>query len=477
MTISDVFDQGRIAAGGLADFARGFGTPTVRLGVTGLARSGKTVFITALVHALLQGARMPAFTAHAQGRIARVYLEPQPDDHVPRFAYEAHLAAIGGPERRWPEGTRGISQLRLTFDYEPRGLIARSFGSGRLHLDIVDYPGEWVLDLPLMNQSYAQWSNATIAASRNPPRAVLAAAWHAHLSSLDANAPADEAQAVAAAELFTAYLARCRQSDVSLSTLPPGRFLMPGEYAGSPLLSFAPLDVAPDAQPQRGTLASLMERRYHSYVTTIVRPFFFNHFARLDRQIVLADVLSALNAGPTAVQDLRSALEGVLACYRQGANGIVSALFGRRIDRILFAATKADLLHHVSHDRLEAILKLLVQDASARAAFSGAAVGSAAVAAIRATREATVKHKGEDLPCIAGTPEAGATIGKQRFDGTAEAAIFPGDLPENAAEALEHGLEAQVEFVNFRPPLAVNGAFPHIRLDRALEFLIGDRFA
>ena len=30
-----------------------------------------------------------------------------------------------------------------------------------------------------------------------------------------------------------------------------------------------------------------------------------------------------------------------------------------RIDRILFAATKADLLHHSSHDRLENVLRVL----------------------------------------------------------------------------------------------------------------------
>jgi alkylation response protein AidB-like acyl-CoA dehydrogenase len=42
--------------------------PTLRLGVTGLSRSGKTVFITALVQALTGGARLPVFRAQAQGR-------------------------------------------------------------------------------------------------------------------------------------------------------------------------------------------------------------------------------------------------------------------------------------------------------------------------------------------------------------------------------------------------------------------------
>ena len=69
-------------------------SPTIRLGVTGLSRSGKTVFITALVHGLMQGGRFPVFEPLATGRIARARLAPQPDDAVPRFDYEGHVRAL-----------------------------------------------------------------------------------------------------------------------------------------------------------------------------------------------------------------------------------------------------------------------------------------------------------------------------------------------------------------------------------------------
>jgi predicted YcjX-like family ATPase len=457
--------------------ATGLVNPTLRLGVTGLSRSGKTVFITALVHALTKGSRLPVFEAYAQGRITRAYLEPQPDDDLPRFAYEDHLQRLTADDRSWPEGTRRISQLRLTLEYEPRGLIARNFGSGKLHIDIVDYPGEWLLDLPLMNLSYRQWSEATIAASRIEPRASLAKAWHTHLATLDAESGAFELNAVKAAEHFTAYLAKCREDDVALSSLLPGRFLMPGDFAGSPLLTFAPIIAKTYDEFPKGSLGDLMERRYDSYVSKIVRPFFFSHFARLDRQIVLVDALSALNAGPAAVQDLKIALTQVLACFRLGANSILSRVLGRRIDRILFAATKADLLHQTSHDRLENILRLIIEDASAKAKFSGATIDVAALAAIRATREAKVKQKNEELPCIAGVPQEGEKLGSSTFDGESEVAIFPGDLPANSLDALDGTLQGKLKFVRFRPPPLKDGSFPHIRLDRSLEFLLGDRFA
>jgi uncharacterized protein len=476
-------DQARIALGGLGDYATGFVAPSLRLGVTGLSRSGKTVFITALIHALLHGARMPLFNAYANGRITRAYLEPQVHYELPRFPYEAHLAALTGKDRHWPESTWRMSELRLTIDYVPRGFFARNLRRWRLHIDILDYPGEWLLDLPLLSLTYRQWSHATLQAAAQPPRSALAKDWLGHLGTVDPLGPADEMTAQTAAQLFTGYLARCRDDAVALSSLPPGRFLMPGDLEGSPLLTFAPLDLPAETSP-RGSLADMMQRRYDAYVAHVVRPFFFDHFARLDRQIVLVDVLSALNAGPSAIGDLKSALSDVLGAFRQGANTWLSQLLGRRIDRILFAATKADLVHHTSHEALAGILRAVIEDAAKRAQYAGAHIDVAAIAAVRATREATVAQAGEDLPCIVGVPQAGETIGSESFDGNTEAAVFPGDLPDDPHQALDGSLEGALRFVRFRPPaiaaprpLMPAAPFAHIRLDRTLEFLIGDRLA
>ena len=74
---STLIDEARVALGGIGDLFAGVVSPTLRLGVTGLSRAGKTVFITALIHNLLKGGRLPLFSAEAEGRIARAYLEPQ----------------------------------------------------------------------------------------------------------------------------------------------------------------------------------------------------------------------------------------------------------------------------------------------------------------------------------------------------------------------------------------------------------------
>jgi predicted YcjX-like family ATPase len=438
------------------------------------------------VQALVEGGRLPVFRAQAEGRIASSALSPQPDDTVPRFDYETHLADLVGPDRHWPDSTRQISELRVTIDFQS----TRRFGSAmsRLTLDIVDYPGEWLLDLPLLNMSYREWSAQTLAASRAGSRPAIAGPWHAFLAGLDPAGPENEALARQAAVLFTDYLRAGRDERFALSTLPPGRFLMPGDLEGSPALTFAPLDLPTVGEAPAGSLHAMMERRYESYKHKIVRPFFTHHFARLDRQIVLVDALSALNAGPQAVRDLETALTSVLSAFRVGANSWWSAIFRPRIQKILFAATKADHLHHTSHDRLEAILRKMADGAIARASFSGATVDVVALASVRATREASVKQGRQTLPCIIGTPIAGERSANETFDGEAEIAVFPGELPANpdaifeggAFSGLENGHRDGVDyrFIRFRPPKIEAGQiFPHIRLDRTLEFLIGDKLA
>jgi predicted YcjX-like family ATPase len=461
----------------------GLATPTVRLGVTGLARSGKTVFITALVRNLIAGGRLPYFGAMAEGRIGRAYLEPQPDDRVPRFAYEEHLALLAQDPPEWPEGTKRISQLRVTIEFTPGTALRRAIGSGRLHVDIVDYPGEWLIDLPLLELSFADWSVEAVAEAKAPQRAAAAAPWLQMLSELNADGPADEQLALKGSELFTRYLEEARAGP-SLSAPGPGRFLLPGDLAGSPLLTFFPLPPAGEAGHARGSLGAMLARRFESYKAHVVKPFFRDHFARLDRQIVLIDALSAVNAGAEAVGDLERTMEAILKCFRPGANTWLSGILARRIDRLLFAATKADHLHHASHDRLEAILRRLADRAIARASFAGAEVKVMALAALRATREAEARQGRQRLPCIVGVPMPGERIGRKVFDGRAEAAVFPGDLPEDAAEVERESRAEEVHFLRFRPPRVTlevpsgeTPALPHIRLDRAIDFLLGDRLA
>ncbi|WP_435164314.1 YcjX family protein [Falsirhodobacter sp. 1013] len=445
-----------------------FSDPVIRLGVTGLSRAGKTVFITGLVANLLDRGRMPQLKAQAEGRIESVWLQPQPDITLPRFDYEAHLAALTGDDPRWPDSTRSISELRLSFRVRPSGMFSGLQGMQTVHLDIIDYPGEWLLDLALLDKTYEEWSDATFAriAKRPQARDFLATA-----RAEDGALPLNEGRALALAESFTAYLQAARKDGYSDCT--PGRFLLPGDLAGSPVLTFAPLPKPSDAR--RGTLWHEMARRYEGYKDKVVRPFFRNHFSRIDRQVVLVDALSAIHDGPQALEDLRRTMADILTAFRPGANSFLSQiLLGKRVERILFAATKADHIHHTQHPRLTAIMEALLRDARDRAAFAGARTEAMSLASLRATVEEEITRHGEVLEAVRG-----------RLPDNRHVAMYPGELPADPArllsparEGVEKWLDAEFSLMSFAPArstLRPGEGPPHIRLDRAAQFLIGDR--
>ena len=457
------------AASGLA---APFSEPVIRLGVTGLSRAGKTVFITGLVANLLQHGRMPQLRAAASRRLEAVYLQPQPDLTLPRFAYEDHLAAmtgdgIAGQGPHWPQSTRAISELRLSFRVRPEGFLAGLTGARTLHVDIVDYPGEWLLDLGLLDKTYAEWSEATLDRIAKRPQA---AGFMAQVRAEDAALAHDEAKAQGLAAAFTAYLRAARAAGWSDCT--PGRFLLPGDLAGSPVLTFAPVPMP--ASTARGSLWREMARRYDGYKARVVQPFFRDHFAKVDRQVVLVDVLGAVHQGPAAVEDLRRTMADVLAAFRPGRNGWLSALLGgKRVEKILFAATKADHLHHSQHAALTAIMAAMLAEARSRADFAGARTEAMSLAALRCTVEEVVQQDGEALEAVRGRLMTGRS-----------AVMYPGQLPSDPARLLsparkgaERWLDADyglMEFAPARMTLRPGEGPPHIRLDRAAEFLIGD---
>ncbi|MEM1343127.1 MAG: YcjX family protein [Pseudomonadota bacterium] len=470
----------REGAEDLAEAAASTLDGSLRLGVTGLSGAGKTVFITALVSSLLARGRMRALSAEAEGRILAVLLRPQPDPGVARFAHEAHVGALKATPALWPVSTRSVSQLRLAIRYRPTGLLSGWTGPATLTLDIVDYPGEWLPDLPLLDCNYATWAASALKAAETPARAGHAGGWRRALAAADPAAEHTEPAAEALATAWADHLQACRVA--GLAALTPGRFLMPGDLAGSPALTFAPLPRPED--PNRESLYAEMERRFEAYKRVVIKPFFRDHFARLDRQVVLVDALGALAAGPRALADLTGGLAGALEAFRHGAGGWLDRLTGRRrIDRVLIAASKADHLHHEGHGALSALVEAMLSEAVARARFAGADLQTMAVAAVRATVEQEMERAGVRVPLVRG----------RRLDTGAEAAIDPGELPADpralVAEALagsgngpghapEHWPEAAFAALCFAPPAwgarAEDGP-PHIRMDRALEFLLGDR--
>jgi uncharacterized protein len=449
---------------GLEDLAGLALDRTLRLAVTGLRQGGKTVFTTALVHHLLSGRELPFLAAAHEGRLLGARLLPERDGDLPAFPFAAARAALAAPLPRWPEPTTSLSALRLEIRFAIKGMLRRRFGPNRsLVVSVIDYPGEWLLDLALLDQPYAAWSEATLALAETSPRLELAEDWRRFLATLDLATPGTPDEAARAAALYTAYLKRA-QREAGLGLLQPGRFTVPGELAGSDLLQFCPL---PPGSAPSGSLRDLMRQRYDRYCAEVVTPFYRDHFSRFDRQIVLVDLLSPLNRGPTGLADLQATLDTVMRSFRYGSSGLLARLFRPRIDTLLFAASKADHVAHNQHNNLRLLLERLVVDAAARARFEGLTPGFMALAAHRSTDVVRTEYHGQVLSCVRGRLK----------DENRDTVLFPGEVPADLPTE-EDWQADRFRFRDFAPRrLRLNGAEApqHIRLDQALEALIGDR--
>lgn len=155
---------------------------------------------------------------------------------------------------------------------------------------------------------------------------------------------------------------------------------------------------------------------------------------------------------------------------------------------MLFAATKADHLHHSHHDRLKSYIEEAIQEALARAEQARADTQVMAIAALRVTTEGTVKGKGgKQLCCVRGRLELDEPDNSHQ--GIPGQGFTPGDLPDinqllavaskGAKGTLQWPSSMDLNFKKFKflpdSELFDRGAAPpHLYLDQALEFLIGD---
>ncbi len=481
MRLGGVYDlalEGIEALEQAAERAGSWLEPRVRLGVTGLSGAGKTVFITALAASLMRPGRLVGFAPDREGgtRLLSAVPAAQPDADVPRFPLEANIAALTGTPRRWPASTTSVSEISLALRYRDTGFLASWGQAPTLHLDIVDYPGEWILDLALLETDYDAWAAGALAAAETPPRRAHAEGWRRALAAAD---PAAEHSEPAAAALAAAWAEHLRAAKAAgIAALTPGRFLlMPESLVGAPAVTFAPLPPAEGAG--RESLRAEMARRFEAYKRTVVVPFFRKHFEKIDRQAVLIDPLGALAQGPRAFAELMASLDATLAAFRHGRSSALGRLLGaRRIDRLLVAASKADHLHHTEHPRFEALVQRMLRDATARAAGEGTELRGMAIAAVRATIEGERRERGQATPVVRGRLAEGGAV--EEFDPVGLPAdldpLFAAAADPAAGAALWAGLA--VDQPPLEPPAWGPGEDrgpPHIRLDRALDFLIGDK--
>jgi len=434
------------------------------IGVTGLSGAGKSTLLTSLIYQLChpQRAQLPGFAPALAGDLLGAELKPALDSGLPAFDYPSCLAALIAQPPRWPESTREVSAMELHIHLRRQRRLGGS-GTRTLVLELRDYPGEWLMDLPLLHMDYREWCRHQAHLIDTDSRAGLAPQLIAQLAALDPRERADNGRLDALWRDYRQFLLDCR-SQRRLSYLQPGRALLDdAPYGLLPLL-----DLRGQSGEQLSTLPpdsnyQVLAARYRDYVAEQVTPFVESHFRHMDRQLVLVDMIGTLFAGEPALDDMRLAFGHIADTFRYGPSGLLRKLWRPRVDRLVFAATKVDQVLAADHDALRQLLGQQLQQAFTDARHRGLPLFCEAIAAVRCSNESQRDGRrmlvGHDL--------------EGRYLGFENAEIFA-QLPYEG-DGWRHYSDAAPP--QLRPPagMAAGQRIPHIRVDALLNLLLGDK--
>jgi hypothetical protein len=456
----------------------------VRLAVTGLSGAGKTAFITGLVDQLLHcgpkttPSPLPLWQVAREGRLIGIKRAMQPDLAVASFDYQGALDDLTSTPPCWPASTKQITELRLAIKYRPEaGVIAKLTDNATLYVDIVDYPGEWLLDLPMLKLDFATWCIKQQASISRFTHSDHYGAFKAGVAELKLDDTADEAKLKSLADIYQKLLVNLVR-DKGFYLAQPGRMLLPGEFTDTPLLAFFPLLALDEAGHQRlnktpeDSYYHVLKKRYQEYVAKVVKPFYQDYFSKFDRQLVLVDCLNALNHGPAQFNDMGQALNQILESFHFGQSSLLKRLFAPRIDKLLLAASQVD---RVTRDQQGHVLQLLtdmLRQSQHFAGFEGCDVETMAISAIKATEHGMINTPDGAQEVVKGRSKAGDLI-----------TVYPGEVPKTLPKA-DFWRQQGFDFLSFQPPElmqyrkdanAMGPRFGHIRLDHLLQYLLGDK--
>jgi len=444
------------------------------LGITGLSQSGKSTFITSLINQLVNhdSASLPGFSPVLSGRLKAVRIHSLEKKGLPLFPYQEFYEKIASQDPSWPDSTQDVSGCLIEFRLTNTSMKINPFRNEQysVFLEIRDYPGEWLLDLPLLDMSYSRWCAQCTAQFTKPPRMDLMGPLLSDLQDLDPLQDVDHKRLSRLNRRFKKFLHNCKYNGKSLSLIQPGRFLIPGTVEDPDILNFVPLLKCSSYTEQqlnkagKNSYFKVCQLRYEQYLKKLVKPFYNTFFNRIDRQIVLVDVINTLKAGPEYMDDMQQALTNITDSFSYGNRNKLLQLISPKVDKVVFAATKVDQVISAEHEAVKQLLDVIIKQAYKNAAYDGVEPLCEATAAVRSSNE--LDHNGRTV--IKGYDNEGTSMGYTHPK-------MPCRIP--VGDEWEQFLNWDIPKLKPPPGLSYKNSdpIPHIRIDTVLNALIGDK--
>ena len=446
----------KLARLGVAQLDDWFLKETHRFTITGLSRSGKSMLFTSLMTILKYRSEhsyncLPLLEYLPVELVESMRIEALEGHQA--FPLDEHLAMLEAGQ--WPSPTEHIFGFKL---------IVRLKQTNRLKqyvlpytdvvFEFVDYPGEWITDLPMLNKTYEQWSDSAWAQQASDPQLAFAQPWHEFARQFDFEQAPTEAAIQALVECYRGYLINAKQAGLSL--LQPGSFLLENSGFDWGAGGFTPLPAKVTSDVSHPWLVAF-QARYQAFqnewLTTLKRDV----FKECDKQIILVDLFAGLNHSKQHLYQLKETLSHLADTFVYGNPNWFSRkiLRNNAIAKVAFVGTKMDLLPHSQKRNMLSLLTQLTEGARAKFAEQSVEFEHFLVSAIQAT------DKGSNENALRFVSSQGQYI-------EAEFEAIPATLQDMAADEHFPNLDAHVPKDHLARMLNGRG------LDRLFQFLLAN---
>ena len=440
------------------------------IGVTGLSQSGKSTFITSFINQLRnhgsKNARLGKLSIAINHRIHQVKIHPLEDRELPLFDYDKAIRGLSQNEPRWPDSTTDISGVLIEVVLKNGKTLIGKAAFKSIFIEIRDYPGEWLVDLPMRSMSFYQWSTFIGKQLQSEPRLKIDGNPFSALSAIN---PFQEYNPDVISKLqqqYCNFLRNCKSNSPSLSLLQPGRFIQPGKNTQSSMLDFVPLvgctnfDQEAVSKSHQYTYYKILEQRYETYKSQLIESFFKEFISPVQRQVVLVDVLNVLNGGKSFVDDMVEALDMISESFKYK-----KGWFSSSIEQVHYIATKVDHVVVGDHDNITNLLGCIVKQS------------------LEGIKDHRVKYKVDAVASVrSSVAEVDSKLGMEAIKAYDEIGKVIKYLPPRIPDHIPHGVEWDAfngwRWPKLSPPKGIRAShdqtLPHIRMDYVLESLIGD---
>ncbi len=373
-----------------------------RFTITGLSRSGKSMLFTSLMTILKYRSEqqyqcLPLLKYLPMELVDSMWLEPI--DDFPLFPIDEHTASLEAGN--WPRPTENVYGFKMVVRLKQTHQLKRYlFPHTHVVFEFIDYPGEWITDLPMLGREYAQWSDSALAQQMTDPQRFYAQAWHALLERVDFDAePTPEAMQTLT-EGYREYLLNAKKAGIAM--LQPGSFLLDGSGFNWRESGFTPLP-AKITSDITHPWTKAFTLNFTLFQKEWLQPLRKSTFREADRQIILIDLFEGLNHSKQHLAQLKETLSHLADVFVYGEPDWFSkhVLRKNEIGRVAFVATKTDLVPESEKQHLLSLLKDVSGGATAKLARDGVDFEHFLVSAMQVTDEGskpaslryTNKHK------------------------------------------------------------------------------------